>query len=100
MEKILGSLRTPINRLGFAIFVVGLAMILTGLLGSIDWLDHYGRWEPNLPSQRALFDIHYPYQAGWWRPTFRWGCAFAIVGAWFAWLFQPTLGRLYLWIKG
>jgi hypothetical protein len=75
-------------------------MILAGLFGSVEWFDHYGRWDPSLPSTEALLDAYYPYQSHWWRPAFRFGCAFAIAGAWLAWLFQPTLGRLYLWIKG
>ncbi|WP_286978246.1 hypothetical protein [Pseudomonas sp.] len=93
------TLKTPINRLGFVVFIAGATMILVSLWGGIDWVDYTGKFRVDLPSARELFDFNYPYRIKWWQPFFRWGCAFAFVGAWLAWLFSPTIGRLVRWIR-
>lgn len=80
------------------VFAVGAILILIGLWGGIDWVKYDGTLQLKMPYKRDLLDF-FPRRPEWWQSLFHWGCVLAVVGAWLAWFFSPTIGRLARWIR-
>lgn len=82
----------PINRIGFVIFCVGSLLIVVSLLATVKF-SYYG------PSIATLYELLIYRVHIWWQFTFRLGLMMAFFGAWIAWLFDPTAGRVIRWIR-
>lgn len=87
------SLKAPINRLGFALLCAGIIAVIVSLAFATRWGGYNGPHFPDLGT--LLFDR----ARHWWQSVFRYGLTGAVIGAWVAWLYQPTLGKLLQWIK-
>lgn len=90
--RIINSLKDPINRIGFLLFVAG-------LLCSIVAAAWFFQWQPSRWHGFWDYALFRRVTVGW-QPLIRFGAVLIIVGGWLAWLYQPTIGRLFKWIKG
>ena len=90
--KTLG-LSTPINRLGFVVLCAGAVITIVSFLGSYESYGWSGRHFASI--ERLFFDR----ALDWWQTGVRWGVCLTIIGAWMAWAFEPTIGKLWKWIK-
>lgn len=84
-------LREPVNRAGFSLLIVSIGAFTMALLMAASDGDG-GRFLARVldPGQRS-YDT-YDYLG-------RYSLFGALVGAWLAWAYEPTIGRLIRWIK-
>jgi len=90
--ELLRSLKTPVNRIGFTLLVAGTISLLISVFWFYQWRgsSYQGFWEYAF-IQRTTKSWQFMAKAG---------AGAVIIGAWLAWLYQPTIGRLLSWIKG
>ncbi|MFY1029123.1 hypothetical protein [Pseudomonas asiatica] len=86
-------LRTPLNRIGFTLLCFGLALVVVSFLFSYERYGWAGRQFADL--ETLFLDRAHR----WWQTGIRYGSGIAVVGAWLAWAYEPTGGRLLRWIK-
>lgn len=85
------KLEEPVNRAGFFILVAGAASIAV----SVGWHAFSGGYRDYMS---LTFDLDQRAYYGWqWLG--RVGLFAMIAGAWLAWAYQPTLGRILRWIR-
>ncbi len=87
------KLRDPVNRLGFTLLCFGTVLIAISFLCTfrIAW---DGGW--HVADFEKLFIDGSRY---WWQTGIRLGVVLAVAGAWMAWAFEPTIGKLLRWIR-
>ncbi|WP_085701962.1 hypothetical protein [Pseudomonas sp. B15(2017)] len=82
----------PINRIGFVVFCIGLLMLTVSYLSTADFRYDSVRFA-------SYYKLMESNAREWWQHVFRMGIPVAFVGAWVAWFFDPTLGRVARWIR-
>ena len=83
---------TPINRIGFVVFCIGALLLVVSLLATVEF-----RYDG--PHIANIYELLFLRERYWWQSTFRIGLPMAFFGAWFAWFYEPTVGRLIRWIR-
>lgn len=86
------SFARPINRIGFILFCMGVLLIVVSVLATIE--ERYD----GLRIAR-VYDLLLDRQRFWWQFTFRLSLALIFFGAWIAWLYDPTIGRVVRWVR-
>lgn len=81
------------SRVGFVVFCTGVLLMVVPYALSIE-INYYG--EIQFPSLKGFlrWDSRRSYA-----PAFKIGLGFAIAGAWLAWFYPQTLGRLIRWVR-
>lgn len=82
----------PINRIGFVVFCFGGLLLIISLLATV---------KSSYSGVRiaSLYELLYARQFYWWQAAFRTGLPMFFFGAWIAWFYEPTVGRLIRWIR-
>ncbi len=87
------KLRDPVNRLGFTLLCFGAFLIVVSFLSTYKG---YGWSGLRFADLETLFIDRSRY---WWQTGIRLGAVLVVAGAWMAWAFEPTIGKLLRWIR-